>query len=518
MALTKAHNRIIAGSALNVLDFGATGDGTTDDTVAIQAAIDKAETTGNDVIFPAGTYLMKTITIGDNVGLVGLRGATISVGVLSDYLIKNKDTTNGNDDIRICGLKFEGNSATSGNYSLITLTKCTHTFIENNEFNDSKNFSISLFGGTSKVVVQNNNVHDGQGGGINVNGTTESGTKVIGNRVYNHVASGIVIQGNASRVIVSENDCSYNGTTNGNGISVGNSTNCIISNNICRYNSYTAEAGSGIGVNPTTSDCLNHVITGNICEYNGDDGIDIACSSPRISKYHTVSSNQLKNNKNTGVNLGGTGDVEFITIMNNFIFFNGAAGIQNDSGGDGYHVMIGNIICDNGQTTAGAPAIRNYDTYNLVMGNLARNIGTITQGGISATVNGQDGTVVIGNHVSRASGDAYALSAGNDLLSGFNYGGAPFKSQTNINTISGATPDVSDGKIFNVTQTGATNVTGFANPQMGQEIILRFRDGNSTLINSSTLRIDGGANFAATTDDVLYFFYDGTAWNEISRK
>ena len=34
MALTKAHNRMIEGAAVNVKDFGAVGDGATDDTAA----------------------------------------------------------------------------------------------------------------------------------------------------------------------------------------------------------------------------------------------------------------------------------------------------------------------------------------------------------------------------------------------------------------------------------------------------------------------------------------------------
>lgn len=51
------------GSTINVTSptFGATGNGTTDDTVAIQAAITAADAMGgSDVFFPAGTYKIST--------------------------------------------------------------------------------------------------------------------------------------------------------------------------------------------------------------------------------------------------------------------------------------------------------------------------------------------------------------------------------------------------------------------------------------------------------------------------
>lgn len=75
MALTKAHNRMIKGAALNVLDFGAVGDGTTDDTTAIQAAIDAAISQRKELHFPANTYLVTNLTadvsVGDGVFLTG---------------------------------------------------------------------------------------------------------------------------------------------------------------------------------------------------------------------------------------------------------------------------------------------------------------------------------------------------------------------------------------------------------------------------------------------------------------
>lgn len=59
MALTKATNSMISGAVVNVLDYGAVGDGVTDDTAAIQAALD----TGKTVYFPEASvaYLVSTI-------------------------------------------------------------------------------------------------------------------------------------------------------------------------------------------------------------------------------------------------------------------------------------------------------------------------------------------------------------------------------------------------------------------------------------------------------------------------
>ncbi|PWT95924.1 MAG: hypothetical protein C5B53_10595 [Candidatus Melainabacteria bacterium] len=62
---------------VNVRDFGATGNGVTDDTGAIQNAIAAAQASGKGVLFPAGTYLHNNIITANGVGLFGVGGASV---------------------------------------------------------------------------------------------------------------------------------------------------------------------------------------------------------------------------------------------------------------------------------------------------------------------------------------------------------------------------------------------------------------------------------------------------------
>ena len=73
MSLTKVTNSMISGSPANVLDYGAVGDGSTDSTTAIQAALDAASaTTFRDVLLPAGNFIIsETLTIPEGVTLRG---------------------------------------------------------------------------------------------------------------------------------------------------------------------------------------------------------------------------------------------------------------------------------------------------------------------------------------------------------------------------------------------------------------------------------------------------------------
>ncbi|WP_353183352.1 right-handed parallel beta-helix repeat-containing protein [Parapedobacter lycopersici] len=59
------------GQVVNVGDYGAKGDGRTDDTKAIQAAINAADA-GDTVVIPQGTFLIQTIRLRSNVHLKGI--------------------------------------------------------------------------------------------------------------------------------------------------------------------------------------------------------------------------------------------------------------------------------------------------------------------------------------------------------------------------------------------------------------------------------------------------------------
>jgi hypothetical protein len=59
MSLTKVSYSMIDAAPINVADYGATGDGTTDDTVAIQAAFNAVSASGGTVVFePGKTYMI----------------------------------------------------------------------------------------------------------------------------------------------------------------------------------------------------------------------------------------------------------------------------------------------------------------------------------------------------------------------------------------------------------------------------------------------------------------------------
>ncbi len=105
-----------ADSAIEVSQFGATGDGQTDDTAALQKALDS----GHHMIrVPEGTYLIRrTLRIGSNTTLSLDSKAVIRLGDGAAaeaggdcFLICNRDLDQGNENITVEGGLWDGNCA-----------------------------------------------------------------------------------------------------------------------------------------------------------------------------------------------------------------------------------------------------------------------------------------------------------------------------------------------------------------------------------------------------------------------
>src|SRR5699024_3341180 len=59
---------------VNAIDFGIVGDGVTDDTLAIQSALDYAKDNGGELFLPEGTYLISSSLYLNGVSLRGNGG------------------------------------------------------------------------------------------------------------------------------------------------------------------------------------------------------------------------------------------------------------------------------------------------------------------------------------------------------------------------------------------------------------------------------------------------------------
>ncbi len=123
-----------AGPARDVKAYGAVGDGTTDETASIQAAIDAAREAGGAVLFPPGIYSTRTLTLYSKVHLIGMG--------IEATIVKLRDGTHG-DLIRSHDFaKLSGTNRTGGifNWSIRDLT------LDGNRARNSRGCGLRLYG------------------------------------------------------------------------------------------------------------------------------------------------------------------------------------------------------------------------------------------------------------------------------------------------------------------------------------------------------------------------------------
>lgn len=111
----------------SVLSYGATGNGTTDDTAAVQAAINAVPATGGVVWFPAGTYKLVTsaLTLKSDLVLegVGTHASIIKQTTTTVSAMAGVDITN----LTIKNLQIQGPNSGSGNGIALTRSSNPNT-------------------------------------------------------------------------------------------------------------------------------------------------------------------------------------------------------------------------------------------------------------------------------------------------------------------------------------------------------------------------------------------------------
>lgn len=127
---------------INVHDYGAVGDGITDNSASIQNALDAIKDTGGIVFFPVGTYAIKSSVIFySNQTLWFENGSVLKQGdaidnLLISYCGESVTGYNGTHDCLIYGATFDGGSYTENN-TLVGIVHAKNITFENCTFKNA---------------------------------------------------------------------------------------------------------------------------------------------------------------------------------------------------------------------------------------------------------------------------------------------------------------------------------------------------------------------------------------------
>lgn len=128
---------------VNVKDFGAKGTASGDDSDAIQAAIDSAQTLGGLIYFPSGIYpITKSIFFYSKQTLFFEKGATLRQAAAIDNLLMSycESTTEGYDGTHDCviyGATFDGATVYNTNNTLVGTVHAKNITFENCTFKNA---------------------------------------------------------------------------------------------------------------------------------------------------------------------------------------------------------------------------------------------------------------------------------------------------------------------------------------------------------------------------------------------
>ena len=429
MSLTKVYNRMIEGSEANVKDFGATGDGTTDDTLAIQAVLDSGYLC---VFFPEGRYkITSTLTISNSFQTLRGCGVNTHIDAYTDPMTCFLVQAN---NVSIDGFHFVA-FANTGTNDIIGIDNSGSSFglsmRVNNIFTSQIGTGIKI---GKECLISNITLEFFRQAGIHV----VSGQYVNVVNFYLHRGKeGILIDGvsfasgvacNFSNGHIQGIEDTYADGSATNAIRVKESRKCNFSNILIQN---TDEHAIYLEGNATT-------ITRN-CNFSNITFADI------------------------GYNSTNTKDCFLIEYSND--------------------IGITNCVNDDGSPTCryGVNADTNSNQIYLTGQKLVNAATSFTAGSA-----GGNGAFIIDNM-------SYLAS---------------FVAKTDLAT----TQDVDGYTFIKCFDSSATNFTGFTGGFIGQQVVMRFGNASTTLVDSSSFYL-GGSNITPTANSAYTFIkHNTTQW------
>jgi parallel beta-helix repeat protein len=355
---------------VSVKDFGATGDGVTDDTTAIQNAVN----TACRVFFPNGTYLTNSINIPSNTALIGetIGGVIITAnGVITEPGLFQTTTTT---KVEIANFTFSAMFSSYATLSAIFMNSSTFAYVHDVYIN-AANYGINTVNATSNSTFERITVNNANNIGIVIAGTNSFRNKVLNCTVNTTTIShAIQIQGGAYSEV---SNCKCSGAkifgislyqtefaiasnntivdTLAEGINVEDASNCTVSDNNISWtnNAISTDFGLSLFAPPPLETANFNIITGNFINGSNKSGIALAedCAYNTVSNNTVVNPNFLNEVQGSGILIYGSGGGNNL-ITGNTIFANNSKmrhGISDNNAVDG--LSSGSNIINNNSIT-----------------------------------------------------------------------------------------------------------------------------------------------------------------------
>lgn len=513
----------------DVRAFNAKGDGVTEDTTAVNAALAR----GGIVYFPTGTYLVNTLTVASNTHITGPRDAVIQLKNSANAAVFSLGTSS---HVVVSGITIDGNRANQSPTCNGTVDDCygissgsgNHLWIDNVTFRNVLGRAVAF--GSSSWLSVTNSFFTNVGSGVTFTGTDGGKfVKVTSNFVEGADKYGVGFGTFIEDAVIANNvlyDCSRTGADQAIVFYSDSNKRTVVANNVVRK--VTLHGGIRIGGE-------NIIIEGNLIDNVINQALFVSTLNTPDGRVHgAIVSNNIVLDGAGGTVTHGIDALrcDGCTIAGNHVELDPAsqASCVFITGGTGN--TIANNYCSGGLT-----GLRINSELGLVVSN--NNVTAATVRGIYITEADTltDRIIVEGNNVHDLNAAAVAgilidgtnVAVINNIVTGV-INGEPINVEnqaTNLcrgnivplatcSVLASATPGINDVRCpcDLLTVTGNSAITSLLAGPKGH--CRQFRlTGNATFTDGSNLLLAG--DLVGSADDTITLCSDGTNWIETSR-